>query len=57
MAVIHTQGSFFRGLFCLAIKRFRHALVLPMACSQTVESSYWQSSHWRFLVNSLLELI
>ena len=51
---IHTQGSFFLALLSLAIKRFHHALVLLMACLQIVESSCWQSSHWRFLVNSLL---
>ena len=30
MAVIHTQGSFFRGLLNLAPKRLRPALELPM---------------------------
>ena len=57
MAVIRTQESFFRGLLNLATKRLRPALELPMACLPTVESSCWLSSHWRFLVNSLLESI
>ena len=57
MEVIHTQGSFFRGLLNIATKRLRPALELPMACLSTVESSCSQSSHWRFLANSLLELI
>ena len=57
MAVIHTQGSLFRGLLNLATKRLRPALELPMACLPTVESSCSRSSHWRFLANSLLELI
>ena len=45
MAVIHTQGSFFRRQFNLATKCFRPALEIPMACLPTVESSCWQSSH------------
>ena len=57
MAVNHTQESFFRGLLKLATKRLRPALELPMACLPTVESSCSRSSHWRFLANSLLELI
>ena len=57
MAVIRTQESFFRGLLNLATKRLRPALELLMPCLPTVESSCWRSSHWRFLANSLRDLI
>ena len=57
MVVVCTEGLFFQGLLNLATKHLRPALELPMACLPTVESTCSRSSQWRFLANSLLELI